>query len=438
MVELDRKPTPLVVLCAPATRRWQAYPVSEDGWLPTVLTHMMQLAPQLRIVAMVEETEVTDGPTLQLLSVGRRRHELAGSATLPMRMALRATRGHHLHGVDLLHVGLPFAIGRTQSVLAVLARRRGIPVVVGPVQAPQTFLGPDETAAAEVAAGRPRKAAGAWDRLVGSLLRVVDPMLRASNRSLLQSAACVVAVDRTASTLLSDLGVHSTRIAIVPQPLSWTPGCEPPDPGNLRMVPLKLVTASVLIERKAVDQIVEAVAIMRSAGTEVTLTIAGSGPAEPGLRQMVAERGLAQAVEFSGWLTPSELRSTLANATFVVSMSRSESFGVALIDAMAAGVPVISAANQGATSIIRHGATGWLVPVDNPHALARQITTLAHAPDFVRSVAHDGAMWARQTLAPEVVASQWLQVYRHAVARIPGVPPFGVGTPVPGDGGGSP
>jgi len=415
----------LTVLCAPATRRWQVHPVSEDGWLPTVITHMQSLEPGLSMIAMVEECEVPDRAGLRIRKVGHRHHELLGSVTMPVRLAAAAIRDGALDQVDLVHVGLPFAVGRTQSLLAFLARRRGLPVVVGPIQAPQTFLGSDETAASDEARGRPRSNPSMVAQQTGRLiLGATAPLLRAGNRALLAMATEVVAVDRNALAALCDAGVDQRRCTIIPHPLSWVPA-EPPVTVGFR--PLRLLAAGVLIERKAVDQIIEAVALLRRAGVEVTLTVAGTGPAEQALRRLASERRIADAVEFAGWLSPPQMRAAMERSTFFVTMSRSEAFPVTVIDALAAGVPTISAANHGATSLLRHGVTGWLVPIDDPRALASQVTALIETPSAVQTVARQGATWARRALAPDVVASQWLEVYRRAAVPVPGGSSFVAG-----------
>lgn len=408
----------LRVLCAPATRRWQVHPVSEDGWLPTVITHMQRLEPGLSMIAMVEESEVPDQPGLRIRTVGRRRHELLGSVTLPVRLTAAAIRDGALDQVDLVHVGLPFAVGRTQSLLAFLALRRGLPVVVGPIQAPQTFLGSDETAASDEARGRPRSNPSVLAQKTGRLiLGAAAPLLRAGDRAVLAMATEVVAVDANALAMLCDAGVDQGRCTIIPHPLSQVPAEASVAVG---FHPLRLLSAGVLIERKAVDQIIEAVALLRRAGIQATLTVAGSGPAEQALRRLASERRIADAVEFAGWLSPSQLWAAMDRSTFFVTMSRSEAFPVTVIDALAAGVPTISAANQGAASVLRHGVTGWLVPIDDPRALVSQITALIETPSVVQTVARQGATWARRALAPDVVAGQWLEVYRRAVVAVPG------------------
>lgn len=106
----------------------------------------------------------------------------------------------------------------------------------------------------------------------------------------------------------------------------------------------------------------------------------------------------------------------MARATAFVTMSRSESFGAALTGAMAAGLPVVSAANKGAFSVIEPGTTGWLVPVDDDLALAERLTWILTNPAEAARVGDRASRWARETLSPPIIADRWGDVYENARA----------------------
>ncbi len=409
-------PSPLRVLCAPTCRTWRSAPESEDGWLPTVFEQLLELESGFAVTALVEEALVASRPGLRLIPVGRRRGELLGSAALPAKTTLAVARGRLLESVDVVHIGLPFALSRTQSGVAALARRRGLPVVIGPVQSPQSWVSDDESGYREqvIAAESPahsRLGAGA-ERGTAILSSFAGPALARWNRGLLCRAAAVVAVDGAAAALVRAECVPRERIHLIPHPLSVLPLSGFSAPKG----PPVLLTAGLLIRRKAVDKVIAALALVRSAGSSATLLVAGQGPEEARLRRLAGELGLGDAVSFLGWLDKEALRDAMARATIYVTMSRSESFGLAVADAMAFGLPVVSAANGGARSLVVEGETGWLVPIDDEHALAHRLGTLLASPDHAAAVGARAARWARATLSPPAVAKQWLEVYRAAIA----------------------
>jgi glycosyltransferase involved in cell wall biosynthesis len=381
-----------------------------------VFEQLLELEPSFAVTALVEEVRVASRPGLRLIPVGRRRRELFGSVTLPAKTTLAVVQGRLLEATDVVHIGLPFALGRTQSGVAALARRRGLPVVVGPVQSPQSWVSDDEIGSREqlIAAEPPARfgfGVGA-ERATAILSSFAGPTLAGWNRRLLSRAAAVVAVDDAAAGLVRAERVPDRRIYVIPHPLSVLPlsGYQPPQG------PPVLLTAGVLIRRKAVDKVITALALLRSAGNEATLVVAGQGPEEARLRRLAGELGVADAVSFLGWLDKEALRDAMARATIYVTMSRSESFGLAVADAMASGLPVVSAANGGAKSLVADKETGWLVPIDDEHALAHHLGTLLANPDRTAAVGARAARWAQATLSPPEVAKQWLEVYRTAIA----------------------
>lgn len=110
----------LRVLCAPTCRRWGVEPVSEDGWLATVFEHLQRYP--VAVTAPVESTGITSPPGLQMVTVGGRQHELLGSATRLVGTAIAVARHRLLRNADVVHIGLPLAVARTQSLVTAMDR----------------------------------------------------------------------------------------------------------------------------------------------------------------------------------------------------------------------------------------------------------------------------------------------------------------------------
>jgi len=129
-----------------------------------------------------------------------------------------------------------------------------------------------------------------------------------------------------------------------------------------------------LHRRKGQDLLVEAVALLSGRGVECSLLVAGAGPREEELRHLVAARGVEERVSFLGHVTPPE---RLYRALDIFCMpSRKEGLGVAALEAMAAGLPVVAAAVGGLAESVEEGRTGLLVPPDDPARLAAALERL--------------------------------------------------------------
>jgi glycosyltransferase involved in cell wall biosynthesis len=130
--------------------------------------------------------------------------------------------------------------------------------------------------------------------------------------------------------------------------------------------PLLLALAR-LHRHKGLDVLLKAMA--RTSG--LYLWIAGEGPERSALVKQSESLGLSDRVRFLGWRTDRD--ALLATADVCVIPSREESFGTVMIEAWAAGVPLVAAAAPGPAAYIDDGRSGLLVPINDPDALARAI-----------------------------------------------------------------
>jgi len=124
---------------------------------------------------------------------------------------------------------------------------------------------------------------------------------------------------------------------------------------------------------------VDALARLRAMGVPFVATLAGDGALRPALEDRARSGGVADAVRFLGWVGESELRGLLAAHDVYVSLSRSDSTSQSLLEAMAAGlVPVVSDI-EGNREWVTHRREGYLVPGDDPEAVAYAIAEIAAA-----------------------------------------------------------
>ena len=126
---------------------------------------------------------------------------------------------------------------------------------------------------------------------------------------------------------------------------------------------LVFVTAMRLSRKKRADRLLRAFAgTMRFVGgsPSLSLVIAGDGPDRPALQRLASELGVADRVRFAGALSRVELRALYARSAVFVLPSERESFGLAALEARAAGLPVIAMLAGGARDFIQPGVNGLL------------------------------------------------------------------------------
>lgn len=130
---------------------------------------------------------------------------------------------------------------------------------------------------------------------------------------------------------------------------------------------------------KGQEEFIRAAALIVSRRADVRFVIVGDDKSRSGencrrLVQLINELGLGDRVYLSGWVDDVPL--LLSTLDVLISSSRSEPFGLTIIEGMACGVPLIATMSEGAREILEDGVTGILVPVGNPEALSEAITDL--------------------------------------------------------------
>jgi glycosyltransferase involved in cell wall biosynthesis len=100
-----------------------------------------------------------------------------------------------------------------------------------------------------------------------------------------------------------------------------------------------------------------------------------------------------------------------------VSAARSEPFGLAIVEAMAAGLPIVATASEGALEIIENGVSGKLVPVDDPEALAQAINELLNDPLECSRLARNAQRAARERFSLMRMAHDTAHIYREVLGH---------------------
>jgi glycosyltransferase involved in cell wall biosynthesis len=143
--------------------------------------------------------------------------------------------------------------------------------------------------------------------------------------------------------------------------------------------------------------------------------IAGSGPQEADLKQMVTSLALSDRAQFIG--TRANMESVLKACDGYVMSSRFEGLSMALLEATATGLPAVVTDVGGNRDLVLDGKTGYVVPPAKPRALAEAMTKLMEVPDNERQEL--GRSARRHCVANyrfQTVGEEWVRLYRHFMA----------------------
>ncbi|PYS83509.1 MAG: hypothetical protein DMF70_06560 [Acidobacteria bacterium] len=185
--------------------------------------------------------------------------------------------------------------------------------------------------------------------------------------------------------------------------------------GRQKRARLCVGTIGELAPIKGQENFLRAAAIISSRRDDVDFLIAGEDKSRTGenrrlLERMIDELKLSQRVHITGWAD--DVVDLLRNFDVFVSASHCESFGIAMVEAMAGDVPVVATMTAGAREIIDADKTGLLVPIGDAEALAEAICQLLDDPAKRESLAANARRMVSEKFSLDRMVATTEQVYR--------------------------
>lgn len=201
--------------------------------------------------------------------------------------------------------------------------------------------------------------------------------LSPSRRRVLSGAFVRLANSRYTAERVMAANPECGRVDVCPlalPPENAAPAVEPAPTPSRTVVIVGRMAAS---ERyKGHDQLIDAWPMVVAAVPGARLVCVGEGDDVPRLREKAASRGLADSVEFPGFVGRAAKQAIYRDAALLAMPSRREGFGLVYLEAMAARLPCIGSVHDAAAEVIVDGETGYLVPQDDLTGLAQRITQL--------------------------------------------------------------
>lgn len=235
-----------------------------------------------------------------------------------------------------------------------------------------------------------------------------------------REATAVIATCTDEVRELSDYGVPAGNVFVVPCGVT-TELFRPDGPVAARDGDrARIVTFGRLVPRKGVDTIIEAVRHVPGA----ELVIAGGpdraaldrDPEGRRLIELARDCGVADRVTFLGQVAHDDMPELMRSADVAVSVPWYEPFGIAPVEAMACGVPVVASAVGGHLDTVLDGVTGLHVPPRRPGALAQRLRLLLGDADLRRSLGAAAARHADGRYSWDRIAAETEAVYERVIA----------------------
>jgi glycosyltransferase involved in cell wall biosynthesis len=352
------------------------------------ISHLLDLAPSIAKLG-VEVKVVCFGKEL-----ASRFAELGVEAvSIPLRHKLDLPRAAaiwpQLAGADIVHSH----DRRTGLLVRPEARMRRITAVHTLHGVPDELWVADESRGLMVPPGASR-AQLAWLR--HGVLRM---------EAALSHLGAVVVPSHALARYLVEHGFPASRLTVIPNGVELRRSR--PGPAH---DPVAIGTAAILEHRKGIDVLIEACARVE---TPVRLEVFGDGS----LREELSEQARAAGIDhhFHGHVT--DIRERLLDLDIFVLPTRAENLPIAILEAMACALPVISTRVGGISELVRENETGILVDPDDCPALAQALERLARDPDERERFGRKGAERIASHFSADEVARRMLCLYEELVGR---------------------
>lgn len=184
-------------------------------------------------------------------------------------------------------------------------------------------------------------------------------------------------------------------------------------------------TVKSLAPKYGVDTLIQAFALLLRIfdqkqpriGNKLCLRLVGGGPQETELKALTQQLGITKRVTFVGQVDSAEVPKELDKLDIYVALSRSESFGVAVIEAGAAGRPVVVSDAGGLPEVVIDGKTGVVVPRENPQAAAKAIAKLVLDKDLRIQMGEVGKQHVVRSYDWSACVNTMVDLYKNVIAE---------------------
>jgi glycosyltransferase involved in cell wall biosynthesis len=230
-------------------------------------------------------------------------------------------------------------------------------------------------------------------------------LLKIIRRLVIVKAYKVIAPSHFLAGIIESWGIEKERIVVIRNPYSPVPLESFEFPPNVRDKFI-VATGGRLLPWKGVDMVIRSIADIKNS----YLFIVGDGPESEKLKRQVEDLNITDRVYFTGSLSRSRLLYLLSRSNCFVLNSKYEGLSHIILEAMAAGCPVIASNCGGNPEIIKHKENGFLIDPDNKDALKRYLIELKADPRLGAVLKKNGENTISENFHPEIKYQETLGV----------------------------
>ncbi len=196
---------------------------------------------------------------------------------------------------------------------------------------------------------------------------------------------------------------------------------------------MRVLTVARLVEKKGVEDALAAIALVRKTHPDVHYDVVGDGPLHARIEALIDALDLRETVTLHGAQSSAYVRHMMDDAhvfllpSVTARSGDEEGLPVVLLEAQAAGLPIVSTLHAGIPEEVVHGETGFLVPEHAPEELARWLVYLIEHPQAASEMSGAARTHVAHNFAPERIDAKFVDVYDQVIAdtklsRRPAVP----------------
>jgi glycosyltransferase involved in cell wall biosynthesis len=235
--------------------------------------------------------------------------------------------------------------------------------------------------------------------------RALHPLLAPVWMRVVRQASEIISPSRTLADLIRGQG-YEGALEIIPN------GYHARDVSTARHQPGRLLVVSRLFERKGVQYLLQA---LEGITRPLDVHIVGDGPYLATLKQLAGRLRSHAVVHFHGWLdnTSSAFRELIETASVFALPSEAENFPNALLEAMAAGLAIITTAGTGCAEVV--GPAAMLVPPRDPARIREAIERLSDEPALCDQLGRAAHARVHEVFAWRAIAERYVEAYERAL-----------------------
>jgi glycosyltransferase involved in cell wall biosynthesis len=231
---------------------------------------------------------------------------------------------------------------------------------------------------------------------------------------------CAIGVSETIhQKLIRDCGVPAERARHIPYGVQSLTLEQLGESRNDLDRPLTIGYVGRMVqEQKRVMDFVPLVRELAHRDVPFQLQIIGDGPDRSELERQLKATGLAEHVEFAGWLSPEKVKARLRTMDVFLLLSEYEGLPVALLEAMAHGVvPVVTRIESGNTQLVRDGENGFVLPIGDTASFAARLASLASDREMLTALGR--AAWETgKQYSIERMLDNYVSVFSEVAERV--------------------